>query len=48
MQGAFTSEVKATHFYVGHNGYPLAGGYDNITFTTEVTPTSNVNQYSFM
>ena len=47
VQGTFTSEVKATHFYAGHNGYPLAGGYDNITFTTEVVPTANANEYPF-
>ncbi|MFC2110269.1 discoidin domain-containing protein, partial [Bacteroidota bacterium] len=47
VQGVFTSDVSATHFYVGHNGYPLPGGYDNITFTVPVTPTSNANEYSF-
>ncbi|MDO5980235.1 discoidin domain-containing protein [Flavivirga spongiicola] len=47
VQGLFTSDVKANHIYVGHNGYPLEGGYDNITFTTTVAETSNTNEYSF-
>lgn len=47
VQGVFTSDVKATHFYVGHNGYPLSGGYDNITFAIPVATTFNDNEYSF-
>ncbi|MDY7396045.1 discoidin domain-containing protein [Aureibaculum sp. 2210JD6-5] len=47
VSGLLTSEVKANHIYVGHNGYPLEGGYDNITFTQALLPTANHNEYSF-
>ncbi|MET2984305.1 discoidin domain-containing protein [Aureibaculum conchae] len=47
VEGLLTSSVKSNHLYVGHNGYPIEGGYDDITFTTDLTPTSNTNEYSF-
>lgn len=47
VEGVFTSELKPTHFYVGHNAYPLAGGYDRITFTVPVIGTATVDEYSF-
>ena len=47
VQGFLTSNVKANHFYVGHNGYPLEGGYDNITFTTPLSATNKENEFSF-
>lgn len=47
VQGFLTSNVKANHFYVGHNGYPLEGGYDNITFTTPLSATTKENEFSF-
>ena len=47
VQGFLTSNVKANHFYVGHNGYPLEGGYDNITFTTPLNATNKENEFSF-
>ena len=47
VEGVLVSSVHATYLYIGHNGHPVSGGYDNITFITEVSPTSNTNEYSF-
>ncbi|WP_109098061.1 discoidin domain-containing protein [Aquimarina sp. AU58] len=50
-EGKFTSSVRPTHIYIGHNGYPKNGNgnprYDEVTFTTTPGATRNVNEYSF-
>lgn len=50
-EGKFTSSVKPTHVYIGHNGYPKSGNgnssYDEVTFTTTPYATEKKNEYSF-
>lgn len=47
--GIFTSNIKPTHFYIGHDGFPAGGknNYDDISFTVTPKPTSNPHEYAF-
>lgn len=49
LQGTVTSPAVLNHIYVGHDGFPAGGGdnYDDITFTTVLEPTGNINEYNF-
>ena len=50
VEGVLTSDIKATHFYVGNDGHPAgspANNYDDVTFTVPLLPASNANEYSF-
>ncbi len=49
VQGTVTAPITLNHIYVGHDGFPAGGGdnYDDITFTTALTPSANANEYEF-
>lgn len=49
IDGLITTNLKPTHFWIGHDGVPSGGGnnYDNITWSEPFTPTGKDNEYSF-